>query len=40
MTVRSFPQKTARWDDAHQVALRLMAHAIPMAHGLHGVGSR
>ncbi len=40
MTVRSFPQKTARWDDAHQIALRLMAHAIPMAHGLHGAGSR
>ncbi len=40
MTVRSFPQKTARWDDAHQIALRLMANAIPMAHGLFGAGSR
>ncbi|WP_367848637.1 hypothetical protein [Rhodoferax sp. WC2427] len=37
MTVRSFPQQHARWDDAHQIALRLMASAIPMAHG---VGSR
>lgn len=34
MTVRSFPQKTARWDDAHPIALRLMASAIPMAHGV------
>jgi hypothetical protein len=33
MTVRSFPQQHARWDDAHQLALRLMASAIPMAHG-------
>ncbi|MEO5794256.1 MAG: hypothetical protein ABIP34_04320 [Rhodoferax sp.] len=37
MTVRSFPQQHARWDDAHQIALRLMASAIPMVHG---VGSR
>ena len=34
MTVRSFPQQHARWDDAHQIALRLMASAIPMAHGV------
>lgn len=32
MTVRAFPQQHARWDDAHQIALRLMASAIPMAH--------
>lgn len=34
MTVRSFPQQHARWDDAHQIALRLMASAIPMVHGV------
>lgn len=34
MTVRSFPQQNARWDDAHQIALRLMASAIPMVHGV------
>ena len=34
MTVRSFPQQHARWDDAHQIALRLMASAIPMVHGM------
>lgn len=34
MTVRSYPQQHARWDDAHQLALRLMASALPMAHGM------
>ena len=31
MTVRTFPQQQNRWDDAHPIAMRLMAHAIPLA---------
>ena len=33
MTVRAYPQQPTRGDDAHRMALRLMASAIPMAHG-------
>ncbi|WP_394790099.1 hypothetical protein [Rhodoferax sp.] len=33
MTVRSFPQQQKLWDDAHPIALRLMASAVPMTRG-------
>lgn len=34
MTVRTFPQQHKHWNDAHPLALRLMANAIPIAHSL------
>ncbi|SDP93439.1 hypothetical protein SAMN05216303_11246 [Rhodoferax sp. OV413] len=38
MTVRTFPQQHKHWNDAHPLALRLMANAIPIAHSLADAG--